>query len=95
MGPAWVNTTPLMHWGFHLCCCQSHLPQLQALEREAQGQHGEDTARAKMARTLRHFPGSIHREGTELGTVTDKELRLGEGKEQDPLRQSQDSNPIL
>lgn len=48
-----------------------------------------------MARTLRHFPGSIHREGTELGTVTDKGLRLGEGKEQDPLRQSQNSNPIL
>lgn len=49
MGPAWVNMGPINALGLNLCCCQPHLPEPRALEREAQGQHGEDTARAEIA----------------------------------------------
>lgn len=73
-----------MRWGLHLCCCQSHLPQPQALEREAQGSpeepqlglnrlHGKDP---------RHWPASAHTlgaghgEGKERGsTEAEPELR--------------------
>lgn len=64
-----------MHWGFHLCCCQSHLPEPQALEREAQGQLGEDRARAKMAA----WQGPSE---TFQSPFTDCGLRLGQGREQ-------------
>lgn len=77
-----------MHWGLHLCCCQSHLPQPQALEREAQGSPEKTQLRLKWLhgkdpQTL----SSLHSQTGDWG--------LGRGRNRDPLRQSQSSSPTL